>query len=199
MAQSTKHALAATLKQLLEKKNLNDITVKEIVEACQVNRQTFYYHFQDIYDLLSWFLEQEIQQALAGTYSAGSWQEGFLNAFRYVQDNYRLIFHIFSSGGQTLLAGHLNEMAQDIMYRVVETYCADLEISEQDKHFMARFYKFALAGFLLEWITGGMSQDPEEIVAQVDRLLDGEFRRTAERFARSKVKTHIHNQEIPNE
>ena len=41
MAQSTKQALAATLKQLLEKKSLDDITVKEIVEACEVNRQTF--------------------------------------------------------------------------------------------------------------------------------------------------------------
>ena len=66
MAQSTKQALAATLKQLLEKKSLDDITVKEIVEACEVNRQTFYYHFQDIYDLLGWFLEQEARQALAG-------------------------------------------------------------------------------------------------------------------------------------
>ena len=186
MAQSTKQALAATLKQLLEKKSLDDITVKEIVESCEVNRQTFYYHFQDIYDLLSWFLEQEAQQALAGKYSAADWHEGLLNAFYYVQDHLKLIFHIFGSGGQALLTGHLNQMAQQIMYRVVEASCQDLEISERDKHFIARFYKLAFAGLLLEWITGGMAEDPVDIVNQVSKLLEGEFRRAAQRFAASK-------------
>lgn len=188
MAQSTKQALAATLKQLLEKKSLDDITVKEIVESCEVNRQTFYYHFQDIYDLLGWFLEQEAKQALAGKYSAADWHQGLLNAFYYVQDNLKLIFHIFGSGGQALLAEHLNEMSQQIMYRVVESSCQDLEIAEHDKHFIARFYKLAFAGLLLEWITGGMAEDPVDIVNQVSNLLEGEFRRAAERFAVQKPK-----------
>ena len=49
LAPSTKLALANALKKLLQKKFLDDITVKELVEECEVNRQTFYYHFQDIY------------------------------------------------------------------------------------------------------------------------------------------------------
>ena len=48
VAPSTKQALAASLKKLLRRKFLDDITVKEIVADCTVNRQTFYYHFQDI-------------------------------------------------------------------------------------------------------------------------------------------------------
>ena len=56
MAPSTKLALANALKAQLQKKFLDDITVKELVEACEINRQTFYYHFQDIYDLLHWLL-----------------------------------------------------------------------------------------------------------------------------------------------
>ena len=64
MTLSTKLALAGSLKHLLQKKFLDDITVKEIVEDCAVNRQTFYYHFQDIYDLLHWFLDHETAEAL---------------------------------------------------------------------------------------------------------------------------------------
>ena len=64
LAPSTKLALANSLKKLLQKKFLDDITVKEIVEDCEVNRQTFYYHFQDIYDLLRWYLSHETEQAL---------------------------------------------------------------------------------------------------------------------------------------
>lgn len=66
LAPSTKLALANALKKLPQKKFLDDITVKELVEECEVNRQTFYYHFQDIYDLLRWFLEHETSEALRG-------------------------------------------------------------------------------------------------------------------------------------
>lgn len=56
MAIATKKLLADGLKELLEKKTLDKITVKELVATCGVNRQTFYYNFQDIYELLEWFL-----------------------------------------------------------------------------------------------------------------------------------------------
>ena len=54
MSQTTKRALAQSLKHLMEQKPLEKITVVDISEDCGVNRQTFYYHFQDIYDLIEW-------------------------------------------------------------------------------------------------------------------------------------------------
>ena len=48
MSQVTKRALAASLIKLLSQKPLDKVTVKDIIEDCGVNRQTFYYHFQDI-------------------------------------------------------------------------------------------------------------------------------------------------------
>ena len=97
LAPSTKLALANALKKLLQKKFLDDITVKELVEECEVNRQTFYYHFQDIYDLLRWFLEHETSEALRG---ADCWQDALRAAFRYVQDNHLAIYHVYRSSGR---------------------------------------------------------------------------------------------------
>ena len=57
MASSTKESLAAALKQLMNVKPIGKITVKELVEICGVNRQTVYYHFDDVYDLLEWVFE----------------------------------------------------------------------------------------------------------------------------------------------
>ena len=54
MSQVTKRALAASLIKLLSQKPLDKVTVKDIIEDCGVNRQTFYYHFKDIYDLVDW-------------------------------------------------------------------------------------------------------------------------------------------------
>ena len=51
MSNITKKALASSLKKILSKKEFNKITINDITEDCGVNRQTFYYHFKDIYDL----------------------------------------------------------------------------------------------------------------------------------------------------
>lgn len=63
-SQNTKMMLAETLLSLLEKKPISKITVSEIVNLCQINRKTFYYHFTDVYDLLEWHLNVELQKAI---------------------------------------------------------------------------------------------------------------------------------------
>ena len=64
-SQNTKTMLAETLLSLLEKKPISKITVSEIVELCEINRKTFYYHFADVYDLFEWHIQQELQRAIS--------------------------------------------------------------------------------------------------------------------------------------
>ena len=59
MPLTTKRALATSLKNMLSKKTLDKITVKDIVDDCNLNRQTFYYHFHDTYALLEWMRSEE--------------------------------------------------------------------------------------------------------------------------------------------
>ena len=66
MAQTTKRALGASLKKLLAEKPLDKITVGDITQDCEVNRQTFYYHFKDVYDLIEWVYLDEATHALDG-------------------------------------------------------------------------------------------------------------------------------------
>lgn len=61
---NTKKMLAETLLSLLEKKPISKITVSEIVNLCDINRKTFYYHFQDVYDLLEWHLDCEVEKII---------------------------------------------------------------------------------------------------------------------------------------
>ena len=78
MSEITKKALAESLKKLLSKNKLNKITIKEITEDCGVNRQTFYYHFKDIYDLLEWIYKNEVIQEIEEKTTYETWQQGFL-------------------------------------------------------------------------------------------------------------------------
>ena len=57
-----KDNIAEAARKLLMEKNVKKLTVKDIVEECQITRQTFYYHFQDIPELISWVLERETEK-----------------------------------------------------------------------------------------------------------------------------------------
>ena len=62
MSQITKKALAASLKKLSGRKSLDKITVIDLAEDCEINRQTFYYHFKDIFDLVEWIFKCWLQK-----------------------------------------------------------------------------------------------------------------------------------------
>ena len=62
---NTKQMLVDALITIAEKKPLSKITISELVTYCNINRKTFYYHFTDIYDLLEWHLNNEIEQAIS--------------------------------------------------------------------------------------------------------------------------------------
>ena len=89
MSEITKKALATSLKKLVSKKELSKITVVDITKDCGVNRQTFYYHFKDINDLMEWIYTneviQEIEEKHKNTYQ--TWQQGFYYIFEYVSKN----------------------------------------------------------------------------------------------------------------
>lgn len=184
LAPSTKLALANALKKLLQKKFLDDITVKELVEECEVNRQTFYYHFQDIYDLLLWVFTTEAEAVIADNKHAGTWREGFLNTFRYVKENRGMILHIFRSNGREHLDRYLYSMVQQFLADVLEENDKGLNVSDEDKAFIADFFKYAFVGIMLDWISSDMKEDPETIVDRVARLLEGEFRHALEKFSK---------------
>ena len=182
LAPSTKLALANSLKKLLQKKFLDDITVKELVEDCEVNRQTFYYHFQDIYDLLHWFLEHETELALR---DAADWREALALAFRYIQDNHVVIYHVYRSSGREGLDCQFFTLSRALVLRLLDLYAGDLVLKEDDRIFLAEFYMFALSGILLHWMSEDMKEDPQILADRLSRLLEPEIRRAAERFAPS--------------
>lgn len=64
MPVNTKAMIADTLHNMMQQKNFDKITVTELVEACNISRQTFYYHFQDILEVVEWSVRQALQKAL---------------------------------------------------------------------------------------------------------------------------------------
>lgn len=175
MSHATKKSLALSLKKFLEKKPFDKITIKDIVEDCALNRQTFYYHFQDIYALLEWIFVSESNKIISGNKTYDTWQRGFLQVFYYVGDNKALIINVFHSIGREQLERYLYDIVYDLLIGVVNEQAAGIHVAEENKKFIADFYKYAFVGLMLEWIRTGMKENPVEIIDKLDKLISGDI------------------------
>ena len=175
MSKVTKIALANSLKKLLEIKTLDKITIKDIVEDCKVNRQTFYYHFHDIYDLLGWLFIEESKKVIGSKKTYTTWQQGFLEAFKYVNNDKSLIINVYNSVGREYLENYLYSIVYELLKDIVEEKAEGMNVSAEDKKFVADFYKYAFVGLSLEWIRTGMKDEPEIIIEKLGKLIKGDI------------------------
>lgn len=182
MSQTTKRALAASLKKLLTQKSLDKITVTDIAEDCQVNRQTFYYHFQDIYALVEWIYTNEATVAIGGKKTYDTWQEGFLHTFQYLLDNRIFVTRTYHSLSREHLERYLYNETYGLLIGVVEEKAAGLSVWDEDKAFIAHFYKYGFVGLVLDWIGGGMKAEPKSIIDRLDLVIRGSIPQALERF-----------------
>lgn len=178
MSNTTKRALEASLKNLLLQKPLNKITVGDIAEDCGINRMTFYYHFKDIYDLVEWSCVEDAKKALEGKKTYDTWQEGFLNIFNAVLENKPFIMNVYRSVSREQVELYLYKLTYNLLMDVVNEKSAGMNVYEEDKEFIADFYKYAFVGIMLNWIKNDMKEEPKQIIDRLSVLIHGNITRT---------------------
>jgi AcrR family transcriptional regulator len=187
----TKKALAASLKQILQKKSLSQITINEITEGCGVNRMTFYYHFKDIYDLVEWICVEDAEKILSRKKGSEPWEQKYLSIFRMLQDESSLILSLSRSASRDRLTDFLNDLVFNLMIGEVEEQSMGLDISEHEKIFVTDFYKYALGGILLNWIDRDMKDDPSGLVMTVRGCVSGSITNIMKCFHNKKEAIEI--------
>ena len=173
MAHTTKRTLSETLKKILQEKSLDKVTVVDIVEASAINRQTFYYHFKDIYDLVEWSCLEDATQALQGKKTYETWQEGLQQIFEAVLENKPFIMNVYHSVSREQIETYLFHLTHDLLYGVVQEKAKGTGISEADQSFIADFYKYSFTGVMLDWIKDGMKVDYHMIAEKMHRTMEG--------------------------
>ena len=155
----TKKALCDSLKNLMKHKPFSKITISELIRDCNINRKTFYYHFEDIYALLQWILEQEAVEVVKQFDLFTDLEAAFAFIVDYVEQNSFFLNCIYDSVGR-------DEMKR-FLYRdfigVMETFIRDTEkalqtfVSDEYRFFLCNFYTEGLAGMLIS-----LFQNPDD-------------------------------------
>ena len=100
-SEQTRQALAEALKELMAQKPVDKITIHDLTERCGIRRQNFYYHFEDVYDLMRWMFEEEADSLLRQHEGTLLWQEGLLQIFHYLEANRAVCRCALKSEGQS--------------------------------------------------------------------------------------------------
>ena len=162
----TKKSLSAALKKAMEKKTLSKITVSELIAECNVNRKTFYYHFDDIYALLKWTLEEEAIEVVKQFDIMVNTEEAFRFIMNYVEENKHIINCAYDSMGYEELKRFFDTDVKGLLISTIQNGEEKLNVSVDPsfKEFLAKFYTEAAAGILIDWIKNRVSQDKETVL-----------------------------------
>ena len=173
MALSTKKALAESLRRLLSKRTLDKITVKDIVEDCGVNRQTFYYHFHDVYDLLEWIFEDNITSMMEEGENDKDWTRGVDTIIHKMLEDRKLILNAYHSVSHEVVSGFIRRWLKPFVRYMVDQKAVNLEVAEEDKEFVAEMFTLATTGFFTEWVENGLLEERLHNLEKIKLALDG--------------------------
>ena len=166
----TKKVIIDSFKELASKKNVSDITVKEITDKCGLKRQTFYNHFKDKYDLIKWIYLNEVILKIEND---DDWTEKYKEIFKYFIENKQMVLNIYNCEAQNYLIHFILRQSKPIIEKVIDEKSKNTNIKEEDKDFLCLFYSGALGALIINWIELGMHDDIDTLVNKVKILLDG--------------------------
>lgn len=162
----TKRALAQAIKELMNEKPLVKISIADIVDRCQMNRQSFYYHFRDKYDLVNWIFYTELITELQNSSNKDEYEE-LKNICRYLYDNRAFYIKALKFTGQNSFYEYFGE----VIYQLLKAAFNESFGNSDQSDFNAMFYADALRACIFRWLTSGAKMPPDEFVGKIRSAL----------------------------
>lgn len=182
MANFTEKAIKESFMKLLNERALFQITVKDIVEDCGINRNSFYYHFADLPALIEEIVKEDIDRIISDHASIETLEECLEVALSFALKNRRAALHIFNSVNRDILEKYLTIVCGYAVERYIETAADVLELTEGSRSLIIKYYKCELFGQIIDWMSCGMKDD---IVEDFNRFCGISREMTVELLRRS--------------
>lgn len=178
----TRKAIMDSCVKLLNQRPVSKISVKDIVEDCGINRNTFYYHFQDLPSLIEATVQEEADQIIQKYASVMSLKECLEIAIEFTLKNRNAALNIFNSGNRDIFERNLLQICEHVVGKYIETVGTELEVQETDKKIIIQAYKCECFGHVINWLNDGMKEDFPKYFIRLCELREG---MTKEMFQRS--------------
>lgn len=159
MANFTEKAIKESFIKLLNERTLDRITVKDIVEDCGINRNSFYYHFQDVPTLLGQIVREQADLVITEYPTVDSLEAAMEAVISFALNNKNAVLHIFNSVSRDILEKNLSDLCEYVIGKYVDSIISDMKLSEDDRRIIVGFLKCEFFGVTVDWINSGMKED----------------------------------------
>lgn len=161
----TKQAIVCSFKQLVAETDFEHATVDRITALIGVNRQTFYYHFADKYDLVNYIFFGELFVPFADSLDNGNVTDAFNKLFANIDGQRKFFRKLFDCEAKDNFAKYFNAVAASIL-----TTLADGKIKETDLE--ADFFANGLTGVVTAWCLDDRDISPCLLAERACRFAD---------------------------
>ena len=173
MSNLTERAIKEAFIKLLNEKPLAQISVRMIVEECGINRNSFYYHFQDIPTLLGEIIREEVDHIIAQYPTITSLDQCVDVAFRFALSNKRAVYHIYNSVNRDIYETALMKICEYLVTVYIDTVFGKGAVSDYDRSVIIRFIKCEIFGLAYDWVENGMKDTAIEEIHRATNLCRG--------------------------
>ncbi len=173
MPNFTKTAIKQSFIKLLNERPMKQITVRDIVEDCGINRNSFYYHFADIPTLLEEIITDEATAIINAHPHIDSIDECVAASMEFARQNKRLVMHIYQSVNRELYEHYLWQVTEAVVTVYADKLLAGHPIRDEDRRLFIRYYKCVCFGLTTEWVRSGMREDMEQDMLRICELKRG--------------------------
>ena len=167
MANFTKQAIRASFLKLVNERPLSRITVKDITDDCGINRNSFYYHYQDIPTLIQELFTEEIERIIREHPSIDSLEECISIACAFAMENKRAILHIYNSVSRDIFEQYLWRACEETVVTYFRTAFPDAKLAPEDRDVLLHYHTCNTFGIVSGWLNSGMRRDLDGIVRRI--------------------------------
>ncbi|WKF83971.1 TetR/AcrR family transcriptional regulator [Lacticaseibacillus pantheris] len=168
---TTEDVLARTLKQMMETTSFDHITIGKLADAAHINRNTFYYHFDDIYELLRWTYKQDILTQLQQYTQIDRWEHAYQLMLDYIEDNKHFCQESLRSVARDLLENFLYSVATGMIEQVVIS--VDANTPAKISHAITDFYAWAIVMQAIQWLDSDLEESKDDMIKKAEIVLNG--------------------------
>ena len=173
MPSFTRRAIMESFWRLLDERPLSKISVKDIVEACGINRNTFYYHFQDIPDLIEAIAKTEADEVVQNHARVDSLEECLNIAVEFILKNRRAALHMYNSGNRDIYERYLMKICREVVENYLNTVFGDRRVSPEDHEVIAKCYSCLCFGLFIDWLNDGLKAEIQPMLSRMCYLRQG--------------------------
>ena len=160
---TAKEILAESFHELAKNKNIDKITIQDIVDNCGYSPATFYRNFKDKYDLIAWEYTRGVAKIIGTIDNSHTWKQAMIDAAEWYHKEKEYLANLFQhTSGHDSFMRYMTEISYDAVKKHILASGGQEKLTRQEELYV-RIYCLGTVSLTCEWILGVHDAKPEEI------------------------------------